>query len=171
MKLIEPSASYASTYHEYVTELKNVAARIPFVLTYAAHPFSDLVQNLLNQSRGIGVREGFVPNSTYWLIDDDEVLVGVSNLRHSLTKSLLHIGGHIGFGVRPSRFRQGIGTQLLALTLHRAADIGLKRVLLTCDKNNLGSAGVITANQGQLENEVIDAKAGNVVQRYWIEIV
>lgn len=170
MKLVKPSAHFEASYHDYVKELEHVAARIPFVLTYPAHPFSELVQNLLNQSRGDGVREGFVPNSTFWLIDDDEVLVGVSNLRHSLTESLLHIGGHIGFGVRPSRFRQGIGTQLLALTLRRAADIGLRRVLLTCDRSNIGSAGVITANHGQLEDEVIDSETGNTVRRYWIEI-
>jgi predicted acetyltransferase len=170
MKLVEPNAAFEATYHDYVTELTNVPARIPFVLTYPAHPFSDLVQNLLNQSRGIGVRQGFVPNSTFWLIDDDEVLVGVSSLRHSLTESLLHRGGHIGFGVRPSWFRQGIGTQLLALTLRRAADVGLKRVLLTCDKDNVASAAVITAHQGQLDNEVVDTDNGNTVQRYCIDV-
>jgi len=170
MRLIEPDVPFEATYHDYVKELENVSACIPFVLTYPAYPFSDLVQNLLDQSRGIGVRQGFVPNSTFWLIDNDDVLVGVSSLRHSLTESLRHIGGHIGFGVRPSQFRQGIGTQLLALTLRRAADIGLRRVLLTCDKDNVGSAGVISANRGQLENEVIDSDTGNIVQRYWIEV-
>jgi len=140
MELIEPNVNFEASYRDYIAELDD-AVRVPFPLSYQHDPFSDLVQMLVNQSRGIGLRDGFVPNSTFWLVHGAEIL-GVSNMWHSLTPSLTDIGGHIGFGVRPSVQRSGIGTKLLDLTLVPAGRLGLSRVLLTCDRENLGSVGV-----------------------------
>lgn len=47
-------------------------------------------------------------------------------------------------------------------------DIGINRVLMVCDKNNIGSAKSILNNDGILENEVL--VDGIVEQRYWIDI-
>jgi len=168
MHLVEPSMAYEASYRTYIAELGD-AQRIPYPLTYPSDPFEQLLQNLHGQSRGVGVTEGFVPNSTFWLVSESE-LVGVSNLRHSLTPSLKKIGGHIGFGVRPSAQRNGYGTELLRLTIHQAVRIGLTRLLLTCDKDNLGSARVITANHGVLENEIEEPRISRVTQRFWIDV-
>jgi predicted acetyltransferase len=40
-------------------------------------------------------------------------------------------------------------------------------ILITCDKDNIGSAKTIIANNGVLENELVEDN-GNIVQRYWI---
>jgi len=160
MQLVEPSSAYEASYRAYLVELGD-AQRIPYPLCYPSEPFDQLIQNLLGQSRGVGIAEGFVPNSTY--------IVGVSNLRHALTPSLENVGGHIGFGVRPSEQRKGNGTELLRLTIEQAISIGLTRLLLTCNKDNVGSARVITANNGTLANEFMEPQTGKVVQRYWIE--
>jgi len=166
MKLVSPSEIYEASYCDYLAELGE-AVRVPYPLTYSHEPFSELVQKLLDQSRGIGVAEGFVPNSSFWLVEGLRI-VGVSNLRHSLTPALEVVGGHIGFGVRPSVRQNGVGTELLRQTIDEAFRLGLRRLLLTCDKENVGSAGVIVANQGVLENEVVDAETGRITQRYWI---
>jgi len=168
MRLVEPSAAYEASYRAYLADLGD-AERIPYPLRYSSEPFEQFIQKLLGQSRGLGIAEGFVPNSMFWLLSADANIVGISNLRHSLTPSLEKIGGHIGFGVRPSEQRKGNGTELLRLTIQKAVHIGLTRLLLTCDKNNVGSARVITANNGRLENECVDPQTGKVVQRYWIE--
>ena len=52
-----------------------------------------------------------------------------------------------------------------------AKESGLRseeRVLLVCDKDNIGSAKSIVKNGGILENEV--EQDGMVEQRYWIEL-
>ena len=168
MKLIEPSVDFEASYCSYLEELGD-EIRIPFPLSFPHEPFADLVQMLVDQSQGNFLLEGFVPNSTFWLVEGEEIM-GVSNLRHKLTPSLEKVGGHIGFGVRPSARKKGVGTKLLGCTLECAATLGLSRVLLTCDKTNLGSAGVIRANGGKLEDEYKDQETGRTVQRYWIEI-
>ena len=49
----------------------------------------------------------------------------------------------------------------------------LRRVLLTCDRDNVASRRTIVKNGGLLENEVPDdAGLGHsgVIQRYWISL-
>ena len=62
---------------------------------------------------------------------------------------------------------------MLKQILHKCKAMNISRVLLTCDKENIGSAKTIIANGGVLENEVIDevglSKSGTI-QRYWISL-
>ena len=100
------------------------------------------------------------------LPEDRNIMVGAVNIRHYLNESLLLNGGHIGDGVRPSERRKGIATKMIALALDECRKLGIEKVLMVCDKDNIGSAKSIINNGGVLENEVeVD---GVVEQRYWI---
>ena len=107
--------------------------------------------------------------TTCWLVDDGGVIAGVSRIRHSLTARLLAHGGHIGYYVRASYRGQGHGTQILALTLIEARKLGLERVLLTVDSDNLPSIRVIETNGGVMEDERVDSE-GLRYRRYWIDL-
>lgn len=114
--------------------------------------------------------EGRVHNDLYWLTDDGEV-VGFVSLRHELNDWLHQFGGHIGYAVRPTRRRQGIARAGLALTLDRSRELGLDRVLLTCDEDNAGSYRTIEGGGGVLENTVDAPEPGEPrKRRYWIEL-
>jgi predicted acetyltransferase len=49
--------------------------------------------------------------------------------------------------------------------------MGVLRTLLMCDKSNVASARVIIRNGGVFESEEYMPKYGDVVQRYWINLV
>jgi predicted acetyltransferase len=104
-----------------------------------------------------------VPQTTLWWADGDE-FVGRLGLRHSLTPALRKAGGHIGYDVRPSRRREGHASRMLAAALPIAASLGLDRVLLTCDTDNIGSRKVIEKNGGRLDAE----EEGKL--RFWIAL-
>ena len=110
----------------------------------------------------------YVPGATYFGIIDSKI-VGAINIRYKLNDYLLKIGGHIGYGVRPSARRNGYASQMLALALDKCRTVGITKILITCDKYNLGSAKTIIKNGGILENEVTEDN-GNIVQRYWINL-
>ena len=57
-----------------------------------------------------------VPFSLLWLAEGDE-FIGEVSIRHELNRYLREEGGHIGYGIRPSRQRQGYGRLILALAL------------------------------------------------------
>lgn len=46
--------------------------------------------------------------------------------------------------------------------------VNIRRVLMVCDKSNIGSAKSILYNGGKLENEVM--VDGIIEQRYWIDL-
>jgi len=106
---------------------------------------------------------GKVHCSQYWVTDGGDV-IGFVSFRHELNDFLLAEGGHIGYAIRPSRRREGHASRALALTLDRARDLGLARVLVTCDDANLASARTIERNGGVLED------VRNSKRRYWIEL-
>lgn len=113
--------------------------------------------------------EGTVPDSTFFCLDlERDIFVGAVNIRHYLNEGLLLNGGHIGDGVRPSQRRKGIATKMIGLALEECRKLGIDRVLMVCDKNNIGSAKSIQNNGGVLENEVL--VDGVVEQRYWIDL-
>jgi predicted acetyltransferase len=106
--------------------------------------------------------EGKVHDDLLWIGDDAGLLVGFLSLRHRLNDFLLERGGHIGYSVRPSRRREGHAHRALGLALERAHRLGIDRVLVTCDDDNVGSARTIESQGGVME----DIRDGR--RRYWI---
>ena len=105
----------------------------------------------------------------YWLIDKGEV-VGRVHIRHTLNNFLFNYGGHIGYYIKPSKRKMGYGKKILELALVKAKKMGISRVLLTCDDNNIGSQKVIESCGGILENIVQENKDKLLKRRYWIKL-
>lgn len=162
MQLVLPSREYEQSYREYILELGD-EERYPFPLDFDHSNFEELLAKLDKFRKGKDLPDGYVPASTFWLVDRDEIL-GVSNLRHFLNERIRHAGGHIGLGVRPTRRGQGLGLHLLGLTLQQAYALGITEVHIHCHKVNAPSAKMILANGGHLESEIEDD--GEIIQRY-----
>ena len=114
------------------------------------------------------VQPGLVTGSIYFAFAEDKI-IGTIAVRHALNDSLINSGGHIGYSVRPSERRKGYGTKMLALALEKARGLGLDKVLITCDKDNIASAKTAVKNGGIMENEIAE-ETGNILQRYWITL-
>ena len=111
--------------------------------------------------------EGKVPATLYLAYrKEDKKLVGMLQIRHELNDYLLQYAGHIGDCIRPSEQGKGYATEQIALALDKCKEMGIDKVLITCNKSNVASARTIQKNNGILENEVEDN--GEIKQRYWI---
>ena len=131
------------------------------------HDFEYYLENLETKE---GEKPGLVPDSVYFCLDiDRNIFVGAVNIRHYLNESLYKSGGHIGDGIRPSERRKGYATAMIGLALEKCKELGINKVLMTCDKTNIGSAKSIINNGGVLESEF--EEDGVVEQRYWITLV
>ncbi|WP_091229490.1 GNAT family N-acetyltransferase [Microbacterium sp. 3J1] len=114
--------------------------------------------------------DDLVHNDLYWIVDDGEV-VGFLSFRHDLNDYLREVGGHIGYSVRESRRRRGYASAALRLGLERAREIGLERVLVTCDDDNVGSYRTIEGAAGVLQDVRDQSARGHaMVRRYWITL-
>ncbi len=131
--------------------------------------FADYLAVLDQAVCGKGLPDGHVANSLF-VGDVGGVIVGRLSLRHSLNEVLLTVGGHIGYGVLPAHRRKGYATAMLRHALPLARELGLSRVLVTCDEDNIASRKIIEACGGVYESSyAVDIEIPK--RRYWIDLV
>lgn len=167
LKLIKLSEQYKDQLFEMMDEWTAANEKIvPYAIRKNDyHNFEYYLDNLEIKEE----IDGKVPDTTLFCLDlDRNIFVGAVNIRHYLTESMLLNGGHIGDGIRPSERRKGYATKMIGLALEECKKLGLDKVLMVCDKNNVGSAKSIMNNGGVLENEVV--VNGVTEQRYWIDL-
>ena len=58
---------------------------------------------------------------------------------------------------------------MIGLALNECKRLGIDKVLITCNKDNIGTAKSIINNGGILENEIVN-EDGELEQRYWITL-
>lgn len=168
--LIEPTLELEQAYHDYLREF--IEAGEDGNLYHRLEETSDVpacIRKLQDHTKGVNLPQDWVPSSAFWALSEVGELVGEIEIRHWLTPALEDFGGHIGFAVRPGQRRKGYATRMLTMVLEKARDMGLKRVLITCDPKNAGSVRAIQKNGGKLTTESV-ARNGRLTSRYWIDL-
>ena len=168
LKLITNYYDYQQQILDFIEEYAAAESKmVPSVLRMCKScTFNEYVEYL--NSRATRNLEGLVPATVYFTLDEERnVVVGAVDIRHYLNEPLLHHGGHIGDGVRPSERRKGVATAQIRLALEECKKLGVHKVLITCESWNIPSAKSIINNGGILENEV--EVEGKTFQRYWID--
>jgi len=167
MKFVTINEITEKEHYLFVEEfLKEGVGVTPYSAGLHGKTFLELVTESNNYSNGILSNLNFVAASTFYLIEEERV-IGAVNIRHYLNDYLLKYGGHIGYGVRKSERRKGYATKLLKFALDKMEELGVYKVLVTCDKDNPGSSKTILNCGGVLDNEILFD--GKQTQRYWIE--
>lgn len=168
-QLVKPSMLYKDSYLDMVSDYRQAGERY-YHQRSATFDFESFLGELEANRLGQDLEPGYVPMSTFWLVLDEQTVVGESRLRHTLNPALAIVGGHIGYAVRPSMRGRGYATELLRCTLLEAHRIGLTRVMLTCDQDNAASRRVIEKNGGVLTSEAISPSSGKPIYQFWIEL-
>ena len=96
------------------------------------------------------VSPSWVVTDTYFAFDENENIVGIIDLRHTLNDFLKDFGNS-GYSVRPSERRKGYATEMLKLILERARQIGMDKIQLSVERSNEASVKTITKNGGKYE--------------------
>ncbi|MDO3413401.1 GNAT family N-acetyltransferase [Saccharibacillus sp. CPCC 101409] len=169
LKLVKPQMElkdeYLSFYQEWIESGEDM---VPWVISKDPSDFQSMLKSLSDNEQGYGLPEGWVPDSTYWLVNQDNKVLGAVNIRHRLTEYLNNAGGHIGYGICPTQRKKGYATILLELALKEARKLGISEVLVVCDAVNIASEKTIIKNGGTPDADFIEDD-GNVIKRYWIK--
>jgi len=170
LKLVLPAPEYKEKLMNYKREfIKNEDSMDGTAGLRNTETFEEWYSVFCDNLSEETVRDGLVTATTYMAVSiNDGRLIGMIDVRHRLNDYLLSFGGHIGYSIRKSERKQGYATEMLALALTECVKLDIKKVLITCDKNNVASAKTITNNDGKLENEIVEGNG--ITQRYWITL-
>ena len=169
MKLLKPSIGYKQQVLEYKKEF--IENGDDLAGSSYLRKFDDYEEwmKFVSDNENESTKHTEVTAGVYLAIrEEDNKLVGMINIRHTLNEYLYNYGGHIGYSVKKSERGKGYAREMLKIALQECIKLGIKKVLLTCDADNIASAKVIKSCGGILENEVLCD--GELLQRYWIEL-
>lgn len=151
MKLKEPTLLAKEALLDYIEEhYSNGETSIHASNCLPVMDYDDWI-NKLGTDRTLGDKDWGV-SETYLAIDDDRI-IGLLNIRYTLSSEMAEIYGNIGYGVRPSERRKGYATEMLKQAITLSGDKGLTEVILGCYKDNIASIKTIEANNGVLYKE------------------
>jgi predicted acetyltransferase len=166
LRLVLPHFRYKTTYIDAMREFEKEKGFIEWNFWALENDFEGFIQML--REKETQPHQGASPETVFWSMVDDE-FVGRISVRHDISfGNLINYGGHIGYDIRPSARNKGYGTEQCRLGLEYAFTMGIERVLITCDDNNIGSIRIIEANGGVLENKV-DNNKPVLTRRYWVQ--
>ena len=169
LQLIKPELNMEGAYRCFAQEWANHNEEIiPYSARLLGLSYPAWLEKTLRYEHRETCPAAWVPAHTFFLIETEKIL-GAINIRHELNDYLLRYGGHIGYGIVPSERGKGLAAQMLAMALPIVKNLGISKVLITCDKTNPASAKTILKNGGILENEVQE-KEDEITQRYWISL-
>ena len=168
--LVKPDLSYADEIIKYKEES---LAESPIINGSAGlDRFSSIeiwFEELKKRSCEDTVPKGLVPSSTYLGVrEKDNYIVGMIDIRHYLNEYLTQVGGHIGYGIRKTERNKGYAKQMLKLALEKCKELKIKKVLITCDEDNIASEKVILSANAKLED--IRNVDGENKKRFWIDL-
>ena len=168
--LVKPDLSYADEIIKYKEESLKES---PLINGSAGldrfSSIEDWLEELNKRSCEDTVPKGLVPSSTYLGVrEKDNYIVGMIDIRHYLNEYLTQVGGHIGYGVRKTERNKGYAKQMLKLALEKCKELKIKKVLITCDEDNIASEKVILSANAKLED--IRNVDGENKKRFWIDL-
>ena len=168
--LVKPDLSYADEIIKYKEES---LAESPIINGSAGldrfSSIEDWLEELKKRSCEDTVPKGLVPSSTYLGVrEKDNYIVGMIDIRHYLNEYLTQVGGNIGYGIRKTERNKGYAKQMLKLALEKCKELKIKKVLITCDEDNIASEKVILSANAKLED--IRNVDGENKKRFWIDL-
>lgn len=160
---------YFNEFVDYNSNINGAGSLDKFLEGYT---FEEALDRCLNmENKEYAEKCGKCQGRTFLLIrEDDDKIIGTINVRWNLNEAMLRFGGHIGYGIRPTERRKGYNKINLYLGMLEAQKLGLEKVMLDCDVNNIASDKTLKALGGELERTEVDPYDGILTNVYWFNV-
>ena len=112
--------------------------------------YEEWLQSIKNNENPENVNPEWVVTDTFFAVDEQDEIVGIIDLRHTLNDFLKDFGNS-GYSVRPSQRQKGYATEMLRQVLDIARRAGLEELHLSVEKDNIPSIKTIVKNGGVYE--------------------
>ena len=164
----EKAINYINEFNEYGSEINGSGSLDDFL---KESTYEKWLEKVFDDMDIANIKKPRVPALTYFYVrEEDDEIVGMVNIRLALNDFLRNEAGHIGYSIRPTQRRRHYATDMLSEALKVCDTIWIKEVLVSCDKENIASAGVILNCNGVLKNEFHSDTFDEDLQMYVISL-
>ena len=162
-KLVRPSMEHKRQYEEMMDEWESFGGRLnPGALRRYSHAQQ---KNVTYEEWLEWIEEDRQTVQDLYFFLRDSAVLGAISIRFRCSE----VDGHSGYGIRPSKRRRGYAARMLSMALPIMKEYGISPAIITCAKDNIGSAKTIQRNGGVYIKDAED-EDGEIVEIYHISI-
>lgn len=136
------------------------------------YSFEECLDKCLNmQYQEYAKKLNRLQSKTFLLIrKNDNKLIGMLNIRWNIPPNIQEFVGNIGYGIRPTERKKGYNKINLYLGLIEVQKLGLKKIYLDCEDNNIASYKTMEALNAKLLSTKIDPYDNLLTRIYSIDV-
>lgn len=136
------------------------------------YSFEECLDKCLNmQYQEYAKKLNRLQSKTFLLIRrNDNKLIGMLNIRWNIPPNIQEFVGNIGYGIRPTERKKGYNKINLYLGLIEIQKLGLKKIYLDCEDNNIASYKTMEALNAKLLSTKIDPYDNLLTRIYSIDV-
>ncbi len=136
------------------------------------YSFEECLDKCLNmQYQEYAKKLNRLQSKTFLLIrKNDNKLIGMLNIRWNIPPNIQEFVGNVGYGIRPTERKKGYNKINLYLGLIEIQKLGLKKIYLDCEDNNIASYKTMEALNAKLLSTKIDPYDNLLTRIYSIDV-
>ncbi|MBD5466121.1 MAG: GNAT family N-acetyltransferase [Lachnospiraceae bacterium] len=152
IRLIRPTLEYKTKALEYRQEHFDYREKIinGSELLDKTESYEEWLKAVKGNENVATVNPDWVLTDTFFAVSDEDEIVGIIDLRHTLNDFLKDFG-NCGYSVRPSQRQKGYATEMLRKILDIARQADMNELHLSVEKDNIPSIKTIVRNGGVFE--------------------
>ena len=159
---------YIELYNEFIKQNSDLVPDILEIECKDENDYNNILKEIDKRKTGNHDDLDWYFDGYYYLMYDNDDLIGLGCVRNNLTPLGHEIWGNIAYGVRPSKRNKGYGTKLAEMRVDEARKLNIDEIILCHYETNLISPKIFNKIGAKYTNTVLSPYSKKTILRYKI---